>query len=73
MYFGRSAPGCGYGLLMSDENPETRIEEAKSDADEDLGELENDAADLEERIDENESMDDEVEVPDPDGGDALSV
>jgi hypothetical protein len=58
---------------MSDERPQTQIDDAKSEADEDLTDLDDDAAELKTRIDENESMDEDVEVPDPDGGDALSI
>ena len=39
---------------MSDREPgETQIDEAKSDADEDLGGLDDDASELEDRIEEN--------------------
>ena len=50
---------------MSEDNPQDQIDEAKSDADEELGELEDDADRLEERIEENEDIGEDVEVPDP--------
>lgn len=58
---------------MSDENPQNQIDEAKSDADEDLGEMEDDADELEERIEKNEDVGEDIEVPDPEGGDSLGI
>jgi hypothetical protein len=58
---------------MSDNDPQTEIDEAKRENDEDLGELDDQADDLEERLAENEAISEDVEVPDPDEGDALSI
>jgi hypothetical protein len=58
---------------MSDEDPQDQIDEAKSDADEKLGEMEDDGSEMEERLEDNESIGEDIEVPDPDEGGALDV
>lgn len=58
---------------MSDNEPQTEIDEAKRENDEDLGELDDQADEMKERLSENEAISEDVEVPDPDGGDALSI
>jgi hypothetical protein len=58
---------------MNDEDPQTQLDGAKSDADEDLGDMEDTADEMEERLDENESIGEDVEVPDPEEGDSLSI
>ena len=58
---------------MSEDNPQDQIDEAESDTDAELGEMEDEGADMEERLEENEAMDEDIDVPDPDGGDALSI
>jgi hypothetical protein len=50
---------------MSDDNPQDQLDEAKSDADEELGEMEDDGAEMEERLEENEDIGKDVEVPEP--------
>jgi hypothetical protein len=55
---------------MSDENPQSEIDEAAKDADEELGELEDKADDMGERLEEHESDAKEVDVPEPDQGEA---
>ena len=58
---------------MSDENPQSEIDEAEHEADEDLGKMEDDAAEMEDRLEEHESRSEDVEVPEPDQGDDLSI
>ena len=58
---------------MSDENPQHQIDEAKRENDEDLGELEDQADDMDERLEKNEALSEDVEVPDPEGGGAASI
>jgi hypothetical protein len=58
---------------MSDDTPQDQIDEAKSDADEKLGKMENDGSEMEERLEENEDIGEDIEVPDPDEGGALNV
>jgi len=58
---------------MSDDNPEGEINEAKREADEDLGEMEDNAEKMDERLDEHESGQEDLEVPQPDHGDDLSM
>ena len=58
---------------MSEDNPQDQIDEAESDTDAELGEMEDEGAEMEERLEENEAMDEDIDVPDPDGGDALSI
>ena len=55
---------------MSDENPQSEIDEAAKDADQELGELEDKADDMDERLEEHESDAKEVDVPEPDQGEA---
>jgi hypothetical protein len=56
---------------MSDEEQTNPIDEAQSDADETFSELESDADELEHRIEANEDMDDDIDVPDE--NDALGM
>jgi hypothetical protein len=58
---------------MNEDDPQTQLDDAKSDADEDLGDMEKTADAMEERLGENESIGEDVEVPDPEGDDALSI
>jgi len=58
---------------MSEENPEGEIDGAKREADEELGEMEDNAEKMGERLAEHESAQEELEVPQPDHGDDLSM
>jgi len=58
---------------MSEDNPEGQIDEAKRDTDEDLGAMEDEADQMEERLEEHESRSEDVEVPEPGQGDDLSI
>ena len=58
---------------MSENDAHEEINEAKRENDEELGELEDQGDDMEERLAENEAISEDVEVPDPDGDDALSI
>ena len=54
---------------MTDEDPQAQIDEAKQSYDEEIGELEDDADEMEDRLTEHESEGEDVEVPEPDQGD----
>jgi hypothetical protein len=58
---------------MSEDNPQREIDDASQEADADLGELEDEAAAMGERLEEHESDEDEVEVPEPGHGETLSM
>ncbi|MEJ7876443.1 MAG: hypothetical protein WKF62_07260 [Solirubrobacterales bacterium] len=58
---------------MSDEGAHSEIDEAKRQADEKLGGLEEDATRMDDRLSEHESDAEEIEVPQPDKGDGLSL
>ena len=50
---------------MNDEDPRGQLDEAKREADEDLGEMEDDGTEMEERLEENEEVGKDIEVPEP--------
>ena len=58
---------------MSEDDASTEINESKREANEELGDMESTGDDLEQRLEENEAMSDEIEVPEPDHGDSLSI
>lgn len=58
---------------MSENDAQEEIDEAKQQNDEELGELEDQGDDMQERLEENEAISEDVEIPDPDEGDALSI
>ena len=58
---------------MSEENPQSEIDKSDREADDALGDLENKGDEMETRLDEHESGEDEVEVPEPDRGEDLSI
>jgi hypothetical protein len=58
---------------MSEEDVSPDIDEAKREADQELGDLEDAAEDMDERLAESESKGGTVEVPEPDQGDDLSI
>jgi flagellar motility protein MotE (MotC chaperone) len=50
---------------MNDEDPQTQLDEAKHEADEDLCEMEDDSAEMEKRLEENEDIEKDIKVPEP--------
>jgi hypothetical protein len=58
---------------MSEDDATSQIEESKREASEDLGDLESTGDDMEQRLEENEEMSEDIEVPEPDHGDSLSI
>jgi len=58
---------------MSEEDANSEIDEAKREADEKLGGLEKDAERMDDRLSEHESAQEEVEVPQPNQGDDLTI
>ena len=58
---------------MSQDDASTEINEGKREANEELGDMESTGDALEQRLEENEAMSDEIEVPEPDHGDSLSI
>ncbi|MDQ2675755.1 MAG: hypothetical protein M3Y34_03020 [Actinomycetota bacterium] len=58
---------------MSEDDASTEMDHGKREADEELGDLDSTGDDLEQRLEENEAMTDEIEVPEPDRGDSLSI
>ena len=58
---------------MSEENGPKQIDEAKREADKELGEMEDDAQAMDERLSANESEGQEIEVPEPGQGEDLSI
>ena len=51
---------------MTEEDPQGQIDEAKQSYDEEIGELEDDADEMEERLAEHESEGEDIDVPEPD-------
>ena len=58
---------------MSEESPQGQIDETEHDADKELGEMESEAAEMDDRLEEHESGEEEVEVPEPDRGETFSM
>ena len=58
---------------MSEETHHSDINEAKRENDDELGAMENDAQAMDERLEKHESEGEEVEVPEPDYGEDLSI
>ena len=58
---------------MSEDNPQSEIDDHERKADEEFGDLEDKADDMDERLEEHEAGDEDVEVPEPDQGESLSI
>lgn len=58
---------------MTDNDAQSELDESRRDASEELGEMEGQADEMEDRLVENEAAGEEVEVPEPDQGEDLSI
>ena len=58
---------------MNDDSPQGQIDEAAGEADDELSELEGDAGEMENRLEQNEAIGEDVEVPEPERGEDLNI